>query len=87
MRHTARGALAVAFGTAFPAVFFVLAAARTIELGTAFTLSKWTGLGLICGYGFLAARLAGAAVGRALLHAAVLGAIAGALIAFKALLH
>ena len=87
VRRTARGALAVAFGSAFPAVFFVLAATHAIDLSTAFTLSKWTGLGLICGYGFLAARLAGSSVARALLHAAVVGAIAGALIAFKALLH
>jgi hypothetical protein len=87
VRSTAGAAGAVLFGAGFPAIFFVLASTGAIDLHLAFTLSKWTGFGLICGYGFLAARLAGATVVRALLHAAVVGAIAGALIAFKALLH
>ena len=74
-------------GASFPAVYFLLAAAGWIETATAFTLSKWTGLGLICAYGFLAARLAGSGWGRALLHAAAVGAIGGALIALKSILH
>jgi hypothetical protein len=78
---------AVVFGAAFPAVFFVLAAAGVVELDTAFDLARWTGLGLICAYGFGAARLAGSSVWEALVHAAVLGAIGGALIALKALVH
>jgi hypothetical protein len=87
LRHLAGDAAAVTFGAAFPAVFFLLAAIGVVETGTAFTLAKWTGLALISGYAFLAARLAGSAVPRALLHALVLGAIAGGLIAVKALLH
>ena len=78
---------AVAFGIAFPAVFFVLAAAGALELDTAFTIAKWSGLGLISFYGFLAGRLAGAGFGVSLLQALAVGAIGGALIAFKALLH
>jgi hypothetical protein len=79
--------LAVVFGAGFPAVFFLLAAADVIDRHLAFVLSKWTGLGLICGYGFLAARLSGSGNGRALVHAVAVGAIGGGLIALKALLH
>ena len=87
IRHLATDAAAVAFGAAFPAVFFLLAAIGAIKTDTAFTLAKWTGLALISGYAFVAARLAGSTIPRALLHALVLGAIGGALIALKALLH
>jgi hypothetical protein len=80
-------AAAVTFGAAFPALFFVLAAAGAIDTDLAFTLSKWTGLGLISGYGFLAARLSGSGLGGALLHAAAVGGVGGALIALKALVH
>jgi hypothetical protein len=68
-------------------VFFLLAAIGAFDIDTAFTLAKWTGLALISGYAFVAARLAGSPVPRALLHALVLGTIGGALIALKALLH
>lgn len=78
---------AVAFGAGFPATFFVLAALDAIELPTAFTLAKWTGLGLIFAYGFAASRLAGSSLAAALLHAAAVGAIGGVLIALKALVH
>jgi hypothetical protein len=78
---------AVLFGAGFPAVFFALAAAGAVDLDTAFDLAKWTGLGLICAYAFAAARLAGSSRWQALVHAAVLGAIGGALIALKALVH
>jgi hypothetical protein len=80
-------AAAVAFGAGFPAVFFVLSAVGLIEVDLAFKLAKWTGLGLICAYGFAAARLAGLGVGRALMHMAVVGAVGVALIVAKALLH
>ena len=85
--HILVDAAAVAFGIAFPAVFFVLAAAGAIEPDAAFTLAKWSGLGLISLYGFLAGRLAGASVGLSLLQALGVGLIGGALIAFKALIH
>jgi hypothetical protein len=78
---------AVTFGAGFPAVFFVLAAAGVMDTDLAFTLSKWTGVGLISAYGFLAARLSGSGLGGALLHAAAVGGIGGALIALKALVH
>jgi hypothetical protein len=78
---------AVIFGAGFPVAFFVLAAAGVFDIGLAFTLSKWTGLGLIGAYGYVAARLAGEGVRGALVHAAAVGAIGGALIALKALLH
>jgi hypothetical protein len=87
LRTFAEDAVAVTFGAGFPAVFFILSATGVFELETAYTLAKWTGLGLICGYGFIAARLAGSRTGAALLHASALGAIGGALIALKALLH
>ncbi len=80
-------AFAVAFGVAFPAVFFVLAALGAMEVDTAFTLAKWTGLGLIGFYGFVAARFADAPFSRALAQGAGAAAIGAALIAFKALVH
>jgi hypothetical protein len=78
---------AVAFGIAFPAVFFLLAAASVLEDHTAFTIAKWSGLGLISFYGFVAGRLAGAGRTASLLQALVVGVVGGALIAFKALVH
>ena len=76
-----------AFGISLPVVFFLLAAAGTIELDTAFTVAKWTGLALIGLYGFAGARLAGASVRTSVLRALVVVAIGAALIAFKSLLH
>ena len=87
LAHMLDGAVAVAFGVAFPAVFFVLAGLGAFELDRAFALAKWTGLGLIAFYGFCAARLAGATVARALMQAVSVAAIGGAVIAFKALIH
>jgi hypothetical protein len=87
LRALSRAALVVFAGAGFPAVYFALAAAGAIETHTAFTLSKWSGFGLICGYGFLASRMTGAGLWRALLHAAAVGVVGGALIAFKSLLH
>jgi hypothetical protein len=87
VRELLADSASVTFGAGFPTLFFLLAAAGAIELDLAFTLAKWTGLGLIGAYGFLAARVSGAGPGRALVHAAVLGAIGGALIALKALVH
>ena len=75
------------FGAAFPALFFALSALGAIGLDTAFTLSKWTGFGLLCLYGYLAGRISGSTVGGAVFHACAVGAIGGALIALKSLLH
>jgi hypothetical protein len=86
-REAGEEVVAVAAGTAFPAVFFVLAAADAIELDTAFDLAKWSGLGLIGFYGYVAARLSGAAVPKAVLHALAVGAIGAAVIAVKAVVH
>ena len=87
VRKMAREAGAATFGAAFPALFFIVAATGALEMQLAFRLAKWTGLALICGYGYLGSRLAGETVARALFHAAAVGAIGGALIAFKAILH
>jgi hypothetical protein len=87
LRLVARESSAVVFGAGFPAAFFVLAAAGVIAAGTAFTLAKWTGLGLIVGYGFLGARLSGSSVPAALAKAAAVGAIGGIVILLKAVLH
>src|SRR5215217_1811721 len=80
-------AAAVTLGAAFPAVFFMLAGLDVLTLDTAFDLAKWSGVALICTYGFLAARLAGSRPGVALLHALAVGGIGGVLIALKAVLH
>ncbi|HEU4948250.1 MAG TPA: hypothetical protein VFT31_13955 [Kribbella sp.] len=80
-------ATAVAFGIAFPSVFFVAAVLNLVEDDTAFTLAKWTGLGLIAGYGYVAARLSGRGTSGSLLEAATVGLIAAILIALKAVVH
>lgn len=85
--HLAGEALATAFGIAFPAVFFVLAAVGVMEVGTAFTVATWSGLGLIGFYGICGARLAGAGWTRALAHGAAAAVIGALLIAVKSLLH
>lgn len=80
-------AVVVAFGVAFPAVFFALAALGLVELPAAFGLAKWSGLGLIGFYGYWAARFAGAPFGRAVVQAALVALVGGGLIALKALVH
>ena len=62
-------------------------AAGVLEDDTAFTVAKWSGLGLISFYGFVAGRLSGAGLGVSMLQALAVGVIGGALIAFKALVH
>lgn len=79
--------LAVAFGVAFPAIFFLLSALGALKVDTAFDLAKWTGLGLIGFYGYVAARFAGNTGTRALIQGAGAAAIGAALIAFKAFVH
>jgi hypothetical protein len=78
---------AVAFGISFPAVFFLLAATDVLEAETAFTVAKWTGLGLIGVYGYAGARLSGAGVAACLVQAAAVALIGGALIVLKSLVH
>jgi VIT1/CCC1 family predicted Fe2+/Mn2+ transporter len=79
--------VAVGFGITFPAVFFVLAALGAMDVDTAFSLAKWSGIGLIGFYGVCAARLAGARLPVALLQGCLAGAIGAALIALKAIVH
>lgn len=87
LRHARSDIAAVAFGIAFPAVFFLLAATGVLELDTAFRVAKWSGLGLIGIYGFAGARLSGAGVGGALLEAAAVALIGAAVIVLKSLFH
>jgi hypothetical protein len=58
-----------------------------MEVETAFTLAKWSGLALIGLYGFSAARLAGATMPAALLQAVAIALVGAFLIALKALVH
>lgn len=78
---------AVAVGIVFPDIFFLLATFGVMELGTAFTVAKWSGLGLITAYGYAAGRLSGESRPRALLQALAVTAIGAALIGFKAFVH
>jgi hypothetical protein len=87
VRDMAYDGAAVAFGIAFPVAFFVLAAADAIEEDTAFTIAKWSGVGLIGFYGFCAARLAGKSLSASALRALGVALIGAFLIALKALLH
>ena len=79
--------LAVGFGVGFPAVFFILSATGAMDVETAFTIAKWTGLGLIGFYGFVAGRLAGAGIAGALVQATAVALVGALLIALKALVH
>ena len=85
--HILEDVAGVAFGIAFPSVFFFLAAAGVLEPHTAFTVAKWSGLGIISFYGFVGGRLAGAGFWFSVLQALAVSVIGGVLIAFKALLH
>jgi hypothetical protein len=87
LRHMAEDAAAVGFGVAFPAVFFVIAALSFVDVERAFTIAKWTGLGLIGFYGFWAARFAGATPKRAVFKAVLVALVGAGLIALKALVH
>ena len=87
LRHLGADAAAVATGIAFPAVYFVLAAAGTLEKATAFDLAKWSGLGVIGVYGFVGARASGTSLLGSLLQAAAVALIGGFLIALKAVVH
>jgi hypothetical protein len=82
-----RNAMPIVFGAGFPAVFFCIAATGAIDTSAAFVVSKWSGLGIILAYGFLAGRLSGAGVGGAVVHAALVGAIGGGVILVKAVVH
>ena len=79
--------IAVTFGVAFPAVFYVLAALDVMEVDTATSWSIWTGLGLIAFYGFVGARVSGRGVVRSLVEAAAVGLVGGLLVVVKALVH
>ena len=87
MSAMVENALAVAFGVAFPAVFFVFSAAGVLEVDTAFSVAKWSGLGLIGFYGFWAARFAGASIYRAAIKGALVSLIGAGLILLKSLVH
>jgi hypothetical protein len=87
LRSVGEEALAVVFGAGFPAVFFLLAAAGAMAVGTAFAVAQWTELGLIVAYGYLGARLSGSSVGRALVKAAAVGAIGAIVVLIKAVVH
>ena len=88
LAHMVDDAVAVGFGVAFPALS---SSWRrwwdSVQVDTAFTLAKWTGLGLIGFYGYWAARFAGAPVHRALVRGALVALVGGALIVLKSLLH
>jgi VIT1/CCC1 family predicted Fe2+/Mn2+ transporter len=87
VRHVASDVAAVAFGIAFPDVFFILAAGHVIDEETAFTIAKWSGLALLAFYGFAAARLAGEGLSASALRGLAAGLIGAFLIALKALVH
>lgn len=80
-------ALAVGFGISFPAVFFVLAALGVLETDTAFRIARWSGLGLIGFYGWVAGRLAGQRPAVCVLQGLAVAALGGLLIVVKALIH
>jgi hypothetical protein len=80
-------AVAVGFGVSFPAVFFLLAALGVLSIDAAFSVAKWSGIGLIGFYGYWAARFSGSTRGGALVKAAMVALVGVGLIALKALVH
>jgi hypothetical protein len=68
-------------------IFDDLPLADAMDRDAAFDIAKWSGLGLIAGYGFVAARLTGDTVPGSLRRAAIAAVIAGFLIVIKALVH
>lgn len=87
LRELLDDGVAVAFGVVFPAVFFVLAALGVLEDDAAFTVAKWSGIGLIAFYGFCASHLAGGNLRSSAGRALVAALVGGMLIALKALTH
>jgi hypothetical protein len=87
LRHMAEDAVVVAFGIAFPLVFFLFPLVGIGSVEGAFTVAKWSGLGLVAFYGFWAARFAGAPWHRAAVYALAVAAVDAVLIALKAFLH
>jgi hypothetical protein len=79
--------IAVIVGAGFPAVFFLLEALDVIGAHAAYVLSKWTGLALICGYGYLASRMAGIPHLRSIARAGVVALVGLAIIGIKSALH
>jgi hypothetical protein len=70
---------------ALPISMFVLAVLDVIALRTAFILSQWIGFGILAVYSYIASRARGGSQPRAILGAASLTTIGGALIALNAL--
>jgi amino acid transporter len=63
--------MAFGFGAAlFPALFFLLAWLGVMELGNAFTVAEWSGIGILFCYGLVAARAANLRLTHSLLWAA-----------------
>ncbi len=87
LRHLGGDIAAVAFGIAFPVVFFLLAILKVLEDDTAFTLAKWTGVGLIGVYGFAGARLSGSGLVKSLVQGMAVALIGAFLILLKSLVH
>jgi hypothetical protein len=80
-------AAAVGFGVASPAVFFLISAVGLMTVGTAFTVAKWSGLGLVGFYGYWAARFSGATRYRALVKGVLVALVGAGLIVLKSLVH
>jgi hypothetical protein len=87
LRHMTEDAAVVTFGISFPVVFFLFPLVGLGSVEGAFTVAKWTGLGLVGFYGFWAARFAGAPWHRAILYAVGVAAVDAVLIVLKAFLH
>ena len=87
VRHIAGRAEATAVGVAFPAVFFVLAAADVLGTQSAFNAAKWSGVALVSAYAFAATRLAGASMPRSSARAVAFAVLGVALVTLKSLVH
>jgi hypothetical protein len=87
VREILTDSVAVAFGIAFPVVFFELAVLGAMDLQTAFDVAEWSGIALTAFYGWSAARLAGQGHLAAALQACAVAAIGAVVIGLKVLTH
>jgi hypothetical protein len=83
-RHAAARNISAGFVAAIlPGIFFVLAAADVIAIGSAFDAAKWTGVGVLGGYAFLANRLAGLSIAHSVAVGAGFAFVGAALVVLK----
>ncbi|MCB0875353.1 MAG: hypothetical protein R2718_07860 [Solirubrobacterales bacterium] len=86
IRHEYREALTGLVVVALPISMLLLAALGVVAIDTAYVLAQWVGFVILAIYSYVASRAGGGSRLQALVGAAALTAIGGALIGFNALI-